>query len=147
MILGGIFLLLVIVAVVGFAIIAVKGSTLDEESKAYVDEAVPLILADLDQSTLFKYASPELIESASQEEFNKLFKWFKRLGEFKEYKESTGQANMSYTTHSGKIISGQYVAKVEFETGPATVNIAIVKRDGRWLINGFRIYSKAFIQE
>lgn len=145
MILGGIFLVIVIVAVIGFSIIATKGSALDEESKAYVDEVVPKILADLNQETLFQYASPELIDSASQEEFDKLFNWFNKLGEFKEYKEATGQAHMQYTAQ-GKTISAQYVANVEFDTGPASVLVGIVKRNESWQIINFRVDSIALIQ-
>lgn len=146
MILGGIFLVIVIVAVIGFAIIATKGSALDKESKAYVDEVVPMILTDLNQETLFKYASPELIDSASQEEFDKLFNWFNKLGDFKEYKESSGQAGMHYN-QKGETISAQYVAQVEFENGPAQVAVGIIKKDDRWQIFNFRINSKALIQE
>ncbi len=145
MIFGAIFLVLVIAAVIVFAIIATKGAALDKESKAYVDEVVPIILADLNQETLFKYASPELINSASQEEFDKLFKWFKKLGEFMYYEESTGEVHMQYTP-KGKTISAQYIAKVEFESGPASVAIRIIKKDGGWKIFNFRINSKVLIQ-
>jgi hypothetical protein len=42
MILGGIFAVLLIAGVIGFAIIAMKGNALDEESKAYVDQVTPI---------------------------------------------------------------------------------------------------------
>ncbi len=144
--LGGIFIVIVIVAVIGFTFLAIKGCALDEEGKAYVDEVVPIILTDLNQTTLFKYATPELKESATQEEFEKLFKWFKHLGQFKEYKDSAGQATISYTVNKGKLIYAEYVAQVEFETGPATVFVAAVKRNGKWFIHGFHINSKALIK-
>ena len=73
MILGGIFAVLILAGVVIFSILAVKGSALDEESKAYVDDVTPIILADLNKETLFQYASDELINSASEEEFDKIF--------------------------------------------------------------------------
>ena len=70
MIIGGVFVVLILAGVVGFSILAVKGKALDEESKAYVDEVTPKILATLNQETLFQYASDELKNSASQEDFS-----------------------------------------------------------------------------
>ena len=146
-ILGSVFLLLIVIAVIGFGIIAGKGNALDKESKAYVDEVTPIILSDLKQQTLFKYATPELIKSAPQEDIDRLFNWFADLGKFKQYKESSGQANISYTTQGGKVVSAQYIAQVEFETGPATVTIAILKRDNGWQIHNFNINSMALIKK
>jgi hypothetical protein len=75
---------------IGFSLIAVKGKALDKESKAYVDKVTPTILANLNKETLFSYASDELKDSASPTEFNKIFNWFAKLGQFKEYKGSNG---------------------------------------------------------
>ena len=133
-------------AVVGIAVVAVKGTALDKESKAYVDKVVPIICADLRTETLSRYASKELLASATPEEFEKIFAWFKKLGKFKEFKESSGQANMSYTTQAGKSITGQYVAQVEFETGPAQVVIVTVKTGDAWKIQMFKINSPALIE-
>ncbi len=145
MILGGVFLVLVIIGAIGIGILAVKGSALDKESKAYVDRVTPIILADLNQKTLFKYADEELKKSVSAEDFKKIFKFFGRLGKFKKYEGSTGQANISVTTTSGKVITGRYAANAEFEKGPATVRITVIKRNTGWKILGFYINSKAFL--
>lgn len=147
MILGGIFVVLIIAGVIGFTVLATKGKALDEESKAYVDKITPIILANLNQETLFIYASEELKNSATQEEFDKMFNWFKKLGKFIEYKESSGQVKIFVTVENGKQITGVYVAQVEFEKGPATVQVNIEKNRERWEIIGFRINSKALINE
>jgi hypothetical protein len=123
MILGSIFAILIAAGVIGVSVIAVKGRALDEESKVYVDEVTPKILANLKKETLFQYASKELKNSASPEEFDKIFDWFAKLGRFKEYKGSNGQANISLTTEQGKQITGNYQAQAEFENGPATIQI------------------------
>ncbi|MBW1851029.1 MAG: hypothetical protein JRJ15_06285 [Deltaproteobacteria bacterium] len=57
MILGGVFAVLIILAVIGIAVVAVKGTALDKESKAYVDRVVPVVCADLRFETLSQYAS------------------------------------------------------------------------------------------
>lgn len=145
MILGGVFAVLIVAGAVGIAVVAVKGRALDMESKAYVDRVVPIICADLRAETLSKYASKELLASARPEEFEKVFTWFKKLGKFKQFKESSGQAHMSYTTQAGKSITGEYVAQVEFETGPAQVQIVTVKTGDQWSIQRFHINSPALM--
>ena len=126
MILGGIFAILIVAGVIGFSVLAVKGIALDEESKAYVDEVTPKILANLNKETLFQHASDELKNSASPEEFDKIFNWFAKLGQFKKYKGSSGQVTISVTTERGKQITGIYEAQAEFENGPATIKITAI---------------------
>jgi hypothetical protein len=142
-ILGGIFAFLVIAGVIGFSVIAIKGAALDKESKAYVDEVTPKILANLNKENLFQYASDELKNSASPEEFDKIFNWFAKLGPFKEYKGANGQANISITTERGKQITGVYEAQAEFEKGPATIKITVIKKGDNWQVIGFNIKSMA----
>jgi hypothetical protein len=143
MILGGIFAVLLVAGVIGFAIIAMKGNALDKESKAYVDQVTPIILANLNKGTLFKYASDELKNASSPEDFDKIFTWLARLGQFKEYKGSKGQANISITPQRGKQITGVYQAQAEFEKGPATINITTIKKGDKWQLIGFQINSMA----
>ena len=147
MILGSIFAILIAAGVIGVSVIAVKGRALDEESKVYVDEVTPKILANLKKETLFQYASNELKNSASPEEFDKIFDWFAKLGRFKEYKGSNGQANISLTTEKGKQITGNYQAQAEFENGPATIQITTMKKGDNWKVIGFHITSMALANE
>ena len=142
-VLGLIFAVVILVGVVGFVVIFLKGSSLDKESKAYVDEVTPKVLADLRKETLLIYASDELKSAVKPEEMDKLFTWFKKLGQFKEYKGSTGQANISLTTQAGKVITGQYLAQAEFDTGPAQVQIVTVKKGDKWFVQMFRVNSMA----
>jgi len=142
-VLGLIFAGLVIVGVIAFVVLAWKGSALDKESKAYVDEVIPKILTDLRKETLLTYSSDELKNAAKPENMDKLFVWFKKLGHFKEYKGSKGQANISVTTQAGKVITGRYVAEAEFDTGPAQVQIVTVKKGDMWFVQMFQINSMA----
>ena len=143
MILGGIFAILFVAVVIGISVLAIKGKALDEESKAYVDKVTPIILGNLNKETLFQHASDELKNSASPEEFDKIFNLFSKLGKFKEYKGSSGQANISVTTERGKQITGIYQAQAEFENGPATIKLTVIKKGDNWQIIGFNIDSMA----
>lgn len=147
MVLGVILVVLIIVGTIVFSVIAVKGWALDAESKAYVDEVTPKILANLNKETLFQYASDELLKAVSSEEFDKMFNWFAKLGQFKEYKNSNGQAYVSLTIQGGKQITGIYQAQAEFENGPAIIKIKTIKKGDNWQIISFFISSKALVNE
>ena len=143
-VLGSIFLVLMILGVVGIGIVAVKGTALDKESKAYVDEAVPAILSGWDKQQLVSRASPEFMQAVKGDDLEKLFGMFHRLGTFKSYDGAKGDSNMS-VTNNGKVISAVYVANATFDTGPATVKISLIKHDN-WQILGFHVDSKVFLE-
>ena len=147
MVLGSIFGILIIAGVIGFVILAVKGNALDAESKAYVDRVTPALLTNLNKETLFTYASDELKASASPAEFDGAFAVFAKLGKLKEYKGSKGEATMSISSERGKQITGVYQAFAEFEQGPATIKISVIKKGDRWQILGFFINSAALVKE
>lgn len=146
-ILGSVFAVLIVAGVIGFSVLAITGTTLDRESKAYVDEITPKILDDLSQNTLFLYSSDELKNSVSPEDFERIFDWFKKLGRFVEYKNSKGQCNISITAQNGKQITAYYEAQVEFENGPATVAVTTIKKADTWQLIGFKIISMALVNQ
>ena len=137
---GGILAVLIGAGVVGFFLLWDKGTDLDKEGKAYVDKVTPIILANLNKETLYKYSSEELKNAPFQDT---MFALFARLGQFKEYKGSNGQTNISDTSAKEKDITGVYQAEAEFETGPATIKLTIIKRGDKWQIIGFNISSAA----
>ncbi len=146
MVLGGVFLALVVIAIVGFAFLSKKGNALDRESKKYVDTAVPAIIAQWDLKEIMDRASPELKNAVSEDEMKKLLDWFQKLGTFKEYKGSTGQATMFVKPGQGEVISAQYVANAEFENGPSEIKISLIKHGDDWQIQGFHVNSKALMK-
>jgi hypothetical protein len=146
-ILGGIFLVLVIVGVIFFSVLSVKGGALDEQSKAFVEKVIPEILSDMKPDTLLKYSSSELINSATPEEVDKLFKWYGTLGKYQQMGDVVGGTNINYIQDKGKVVSSQYQVKTEFDSGPATVTVILVQRDDKWQIYNFKINSKAFVTQ
>ncbi len=145
-ILGGIFAVLIVVAVVGFFVLNHFGAGLDEESKTYVDSNLPRILTDWNADEMMNRASPELMKVAPKEKIEELFKVFsEKLGPLKEYKGSRGQSNVSVTTQEGKVITGSYIANAVFEKAPATIQFRIIKHDSQWQILEFRVNSDALM--
>lgn len=146
-VLGVVFAVLIVLGVAGIVIAAVKGTALNKEGKAYVDEVVPKILADLRKETLLAYASEEFKNTVKPEEMDKIFTWFQKLGRFTEHKVSPGQVNISVTPPAGKVITGRYVVQAQFDSGPAQVEITIVKKGDKWFVQFFKINSMALLAE
>jgi hypothetical protein len=138
-ILGGLTLFAIVVAAVGFGIIAYKGHMLDAESKAYVDSAVPAIAAQWSKDELLDRATPELRATVKPGELTALFDALSQFGPMVEYEGATGQATMAYLAGSGGAISASYVARAKFRSGSATFRILLLKRDGHWMIQNFHV--------
>jgi hypothetical protein len=137
--LGVSMLALIVVLGAGFAIVAYKGSALDAESEAFVDEAVPAIAAHWDARALIDRSTPELLRNAPPEKIAQLFATLAHLGPMVHYDGCKGQATMSYFTGTGGTVSAAYVASARFQNGTATFRILLLKRDGRWLIHNFHV--------
>jgi hypothetical protein len=137
--LGVLMLTLIVVLGAGFAIVAYKGSALDAESKAFVDEAVPAIASHWDSRALVDRSTAELRRNAPPEKIAQLFATLSRLGPMVHYDGCKGDATMSYFTGTGGTVSAAYVASARFQNGTATFRILLLKRDGRWLIHNFHV--------
>lgn len=147
MILGGIFAALLVVGGVGIALVAFKGAALDTESQQYVDGAVPAIVSTWDIAEIQKRASPEFNAAMNDADLEKLIRKFRKLGKLKSYEGAKGQANMSVTTQHGKVISAAYTAKAEFESGPAEIQLSLIKHGDQWQLLGIRINSRLFLEQ
>src|SRR5438874_465946 len=78
--LGVIFLVLIVLGAIGFGYIAFRGNTLDKESKAYVDAAIPVIVTNWNKKELLDRASPEFKKAVSDAQIDQLFHQFTSLG-------------------------------------------------------------------
>src|SRR5207302_8239054 len=103
-VLGSIFLTLIVLVAIGIAFIAVRGNALDKESKAYADSAIPAIVTTWSEKELLDRASPEFKQAATADQLNRLFRWVSGLGQLQKCDPAQGQALMSATTQTGKMI-------------------------------------------
>ena len=147
MILGGVFLAIVVIAMVGISILDVKGNALDKESKEYADAAILAVIAGWDIMELEKRASPEFTSAVKGGDLEKLFIMFQKLGKLKEYKGSKGQANISVTVRNGRVITAAYLGSAEFEKGTAEIQLTLIKHGDQWQILGFRVNSKVLLEQ
>jgi hypothetical protein len=138
MILGYIFLALIVVIAATIASVTIIGKKLDNESKAFVDAAIPAIVSEWDVSELQKRASPELDASVDYDDVEDYFDSLKELGKFQEYNGSTGDSNITISI-AGYEITADYTASADFETGSVEIQISLIKHDGQWQILDFKV--------
>lgn len=132
---GILALTMVGVAALGIGFMVHKGSALDGESRAYVKTALPAI-ATWDQRELLDRATPALRQAATPAQMTSLYDKLSRLGAIVSFEQPKGQALMMYNT-AGNSETAAYTIKAKFQNGDALLKLALVKVDGRWMINGF----------
>src|SRR6266540_1260089 len=128
-VLGSIFLAFIVLGAIGIGFIAYRGNALDKESKAYADSAIPPIITGWSQKELL----------------DRVFRWFSGLGQLQKCEPAQGQALMSATTQTGKMISAQYTAKATFQKGEATIKLGLIKHVDQWQILNFHVDSPALV--
>jgi hypothetical protein len=139
--LGSIFLALIVLGAVGIAFVAVRGSALDKESKAYADTAIPAIVTTWSEKELLDRASPELKQAVTIDYLDRMFRWFSSLGRLQKCESPKGQSLMSVTSQNGKTITAKYDTKAQFEKGEATITMVLIKHGDHWQIGSFNVNS------
>ena len=142
-ILGAVFLVIILLVAVVVGVAAVRGSALDKESKAYVDRNLPLIISAWDEQELLSRASPEFTQNTKREDLDRGFSGLSRkFGKMQSYEGAKGQSYVSYrvlSSHSGRVITAEYVARVTFAGGSASIDITLIKHGEQWQIERFEI--------
>ena len=138
-ILGALTLTALVAGGIGVGVLVHRGSALDAQSKAYVDNAVPAITAGWSKQQLLSRAAPELRATLRPGQLSSLFANLSRLGSLVRYEGATGGSNVSFVLGAGKTVTAAYVAKARFQNGTADIRLALVKEKGRWQIDGFHV--------
>ena len=144
-VLGSIFLALIVLGGIAIAFVAIRGNALDKESKAYADSAIPAIATGWNKKELLGRASPEFKKAVTSDQLDRLFRWVSSVGPLQKCEPAQGQATMSATTQTGKVISAQYTAKATFQKGEATIKLRLIKHGDQWQILNFHVDSPALI--
>jgi hypothetical protein len=146
-ILGGIFAVLIVVLAVAIFILVRKGSALDDESKTYVNDAVITITTHWDPDELMSRASPRFKEATKRDDLAGFFDAAKTaLGPIVDYQGAKGSAFVMSTVGTGTTITANYVARAQFSKAEAQLQIALVKIDGQWRIEGFHVDSDVLMR-
>jgi len=144
-VLGSIFLALIVLGGIGIAFVAIRGTALDKESRAYADSAIPAIVTGWSEKELLDRASPEFKKAVTIDQLDRLFRWVSGLGQLQKCEPAQGQAGISVTPQTGKVISGQYTAKATFQKGEAVIKLGLIKHGDQWQILSFHVDSAALV--
>ncbi len=118
---------------------------LGNEATQYIQSEVPKIVEHWNSQELIDRATPDLITVAkSRENIDRLFVWFQQLGSLKHLDTPHGGVRMWSSTNGSSTI-GNYSAEAEFDKGPATIYIQLLRTGDAWKINGFKINSNALL--
>ena len=147
-ILGGLFLLIVVVAAVFIGMGVYQGNKLDKSSKAYVEANAQPIVSTWSKDELVKRASPQLLEVLNKDpdQVDQLFKKLSRLGALVSLAEPKGQATMAYTNSTGKVVSAAYTETAQFQNGKADISIRLIQVGGQWQVLLFNVNSPLMLQ-
>ena len=129
---------------VSFWVLSVRGTMLNQESKAYADAAIPAIFTNCSEKELMDRESPELKQSLSQQQLDEIFQRCSSLGHLQKSEPAQGQSMMSAMTHA---IKADYIAKARFDKGEAEIALTLIKHADQWQIAGFFVRSPAFGQQ
>jgi UDP-N-acetylmuramyl tripeptide synthase len=141
-VLGSIFLALIVLGALGIGFVAMRGTALDKESKAYADAAIPAITTTWLDKALLDRASSEFNQATTPLQVYHLFRqWENSLGRLQKCEPAQGQSLVSVTTQNGKQITAKYTAKAQFEKGEATITLVLIKHGDQWQIGGFHVDS------
>jgi hypothetical protein len=137
---GVIVSVLAVAAILGALYVAHQGSYLDAESKGYVDDVIPRIVAHWDPQLMINESSPALIKVAPDEQIWKLCAVLKdSLGPLKEYKGAQGEARVEITPY-GKITTAQYIVHAAFTKKDATFHVGLIRESGKWQLLEFSAF-------
>ncbi len=141
--LGIAVLVLVAVAAVG-VFLARQGERLDASSKAYANRTIPLIVSAWSEQALVQNA-PELLHAASKPDFDRYFAAFAKLGPLVHYDGAKGQSNITVLAGKGRIVTADYVAHAKFAHGSAEIDLGLIREQGHWKIDAFRVNSPSLL--
>jgi hypothetical protein len=136
---GAISLVVVVAVAVMIGWAAYRGSSLDTESKAFVDSAVPAIAAQWNKQELLDRASPQLLQAAKPGQMESLFKTLAQFGPLVQYEGAKGDSVMGYTTGTGSSVTANYVATARCRNGTAHFKLKLLKVGDRWTILDFYV--------
>ena len=147
-VLGGCFVLIIVIAGISLAIFIPRALRLDREATDYINETLPKVVSPWNSAALLDHSSTELVATLkSPDDIQNLFAMFQKLGALKHLDAPTGSVSSMAFTGKGSGTFGNYVVHAEFEAGPASINIQLQRVGESWKINGFHVNSRALFEK
>lgn len=116
-----------------------EGGNLDAETKAWVDETIPPIIATWDSELLRQHSSKEALETVPPEVFDSLMETFSdKFGNMDEYLGSEGEGGININNFE-KNIGARYTIKARYGEQIVRMYLVGVKEEGAWKIYGLNV--------
>ena len=143
----GIFLLGLILL---FTLVAVytgyKQSQYKESAVPYIKEVIPAI-SEWNAEKAKQFFVPSTFDNVSEEEFEKLFCWFSKLGRLQSIEEPEfNQVYSGATVQEGANTIVTYTVLAHYENGDAQIIIRLLDLGDSFEVYHFNINSKALIE-
>lgn len=148
-IIGGLFLVLILLGAGFFGYAAYQGRGLDASSKAYVEENVPAIVSTWSKDELLKRSSPQLQKIIDEKpaQLDQLFQKLSKLGSMQSFGEVKGASNVMYNIQGGKVTTAAYVAAAKFTNGEGRISVRLIQSPaGQWQLLLFNVSSPVLLQ-
>ena len=146
-VMGVIFCGLIVLALIGLVIGAIRGTKLDQESRACAGATIAAVVTTWDEDAFFARASPELKKLVTANDGDRLFRAFSQLGHLKHCDPVKGQSTTFAVIGQPRRTTGHYEARAEFEKGSAVIKIDLIKHGDQWQVLGFHIDSPFFLSK
>ena len=142
----GIFLaVLFLVILLGILFAWLKSGEYDETAIPYINEVVP-ILSEWDPDKARPYFLPAALESASEEDFQKLFSFLSKMGLLIELGEPQfSNVTSGVTIKDGAATIVTYTVPAEYEYGDAQLTLRLVEDGESFSIYYFNLNSSALM--
>ena len=112
----------------------------------YINEAMPA-LSTWDPQEFRNYLHPAVSEGIADEEFEKMARWFSRLGSLVKFEEPQFQSvSKSATTELGGHTIIHYQLSAEYENGTALIAIQLIEKDDQLSLYSFKLNSDALFE-
>ena len=142
-IVGGVGCLSIIIIIVVLAFFIAQAAYLEPGASAYIERAVPAIVAHWDVQQLLNRATPALQQRVLRHrgKVNRLFMMFRELGHLKHLGSPTDYKIFT----QNNVTTATFTVPAKFAKGAATVEIQLLRTDKTWEINSFHITSNVFL--
>ena len=146
MILGGIFLVIILL-IIGMGLFTwYKSSKYEETAVPYIQSTVPE-LSKWDPELARTYMVPKVLEEISDEDFAKIFKYLSKLGSLKKINEPKfAEISTGATFGDGKQTLVTYTIDAVYENGDATITIVLLDLGTAFQVYRFNVNSMALAE-
>ncbi len=146
MIMGGIFLVFVLILAVAVGFLMTKGLSLDAESKKYVEKMLPDFLPAMTPEKFYSYVHPEDQGKLDKQQVEKYLTAFRAgLGEYQSSLSGVRcNANVNITPQ-GTGTTADCIAEAGFKNGVAKIKILLLRREDAWSLARIDFFSDALL--